>query len=99
MQWDECLQLRRPKFRKDNAEALAKLQLALANSRTEFFLKFPGAASEQEWSIKDAKEAIFGERSILSRMKDISMSAEPDIQVPWDPPSPMTLPAGSPFPT
>lgn len=98
IQWDECLQLRRPNFRKDNAEALTKLQLALANSRTDFFLKFPGAASEQEWSIKDVKGAISDERSILHRMKDILMMAEPDIQIPWDPPSPMTLPAGSPFP-
>lgn len=98
MQWDECLQLRRPNFRKDNAEALVKLQLALANSRTGFFLKFPGAASEQEWSIKDAKEAIFDERSILHRMKDILMLAVPDIELSWEPPSPMTPPAGSPFP-
>lgn len=98
MQWDECLQLRRPNFRKDNAEALTKLQQALANSRTDFFRKFPGAASEQEWSIKDAKEAIFDERPVLRRMKDILMLAEPDIQTPWEPPSPMTPPAVSPFP-
>lgn len=56
-QWDKCLKKRNPEFRKQYAESLAKLQKMLEGNRTEFFLKFPEAASYEEWRIKDAEDA------------------------------------------
>jgi ankyrin repeat protein len=53
-QWSQCLRIRVPEFWRRNADALAVLEERLAQNRTSFFLKFPHAASLQEWKIKDA---------------------------------------------
>lgn len=55
MQWTECLKLKRPEFWEKNGPSLDELQQMLANNRTSFLLKFPDAASDPEWKVKDAK--------------------------------------------
>lgn len=56
-QWFEGLKKSNPDIWKEDAELLAELQQMLEGNRTDFFLKFPEAASCEEWRIKDAKDA------------------------------------------
>lgn len=67
-QWRDCLNLKDHDFSERNSEILDQLQEVLKNNRTSFFLKFPEAASDEEWSIKGAWSPNPSRRNILRSM-------------------------------
>lgn len=72
MQWTECLKVVRPEFLEKHGQSLEKLQQMLGNNRASFLLKFPEAASNEEWRVKDTKDAErYPLRTILDQMEDI----------------------------
>lgn len=73
-QWKNCLKLKDCGFWEQNSELLDQLQTVLKGNRKEFFLKFPGAASEKEWSIKGAWGPNPGRRKILMSMRVLRYS-------------------------
>lgn len=73
-QWKKCLKLKDRGFWEQNSELLDQLQTVLKGNRKEFFLKFPGAASEKEWSIKGAWGPNPGRRKILTAMRMLRYS-------------------------
>lgn len=67
--WKKCLKVKDHDFWERNSELLDQLQLVLKGNRKDFFLRFPGAASDKEWSIKGAWGPNPGRRNILRDMR------------------------------
>lgn len=70
-QWRRCLEWRHFKFSQKHATHLDMLELKLDLNRTKFFKLFPGAASNEEWSIKDPESSERHSRPILNPLSFI----------------------------
>lgn len=53
-QWRNCLKLKALDFWQRNSQLMDQIQQILERNRTSFLCKFPGLASDEEWSIKYA---------------------------------------------
>lgn len=67
--WKRCLKVKDRGFWERNSELVDQLHQVLKGNRNYFFLKFPGAASDKEWTIKGALGPNPGRRKILSDMR------------------------------
>lgn len=67
--WKDCLKVKDRGFWERNSELVDQLHQVLKGNRKDFFLKFPGAASDREWTIKGAWGPNPGRRKILSDIR------------------------------
>lgn len=67
-QWRECLGQRAPEFARRNSQSLDQMLRLLTRNRASFFLANPGAASDERWEIKDAKDPSVEPRNVLDEI-------------------------------
>lgn len=67
-QWRECLAQRAPEFAGRYSQSLDQMQQMFQSNRATFFLTTPGAASDESWQIKDAKDPSGEPRNVLDEM-------------------------------
>lgn len=67
-QWRECLGQRAPEFERRNSQSLDQMLQLLTRNRASFFLANPGAASDERWQVKDAKDPSVEPRNVLDEI-------------------------------
>lgn len=71
VQWRKCFEAAQPQFALHYAESLDELLQMLKSNRHNFFLRDPGAASDERWSIKDTGDESLATRDVLKEMSSI----------------------------